>query len=43
MQSAKAEEQKVEMRKGSDLAKGADRVEQLSKSSDGKSAGEKQS
>ncbi len=41
-EAAKAEEQKVEAEKGSDLAKGADRVEERSRSSDGKSAGEKQ-
>jgi hypothetical protein len=41
-QAAKAEEHKVEANKGSDLAKGADRVEERSRSSDGKSAGEKQ-
>ena len=40
--SAAEEERKVEARKGSDLAKGADRVEERSKSSDGKSAGAKQ-
>lgn len=38
----KKEERKVESRKGSELAKGADRVEERSKSSDGKSAGQKQ-
>ena len=36
------EEKKVEARKGSDRAKGADRVEERSRSSDGKSAGSKQ-
>lgn len=36
------EEKKVEAKKGSDLAKGADRVEERSRSSDGKSAGSKQ-
>ncbi len=41
-ESAAQDEKKVEARKGSDLAKGADRVEERSKSSDGKSAGEKQ-
>ncbi|RWX78534.1 hypothetical protein EPK99_07945 [Neorhizobium lilium] len=41
-QSAAKEETKVEAAKGSDLAKGADRVEERSKSSDGKSAGSKQ-
>lgn len=40
--SAAQEEIKIEARKGSDLAKGADRVEERSKSSDGKSAGAKQ-
>ncbi len=40
--SAAAEERKTESAKGSDLAKGADRVEERSKSSDGKSAGTKQ-
>jgi hypothetical protein len=41
-QSAKNEERKVEAEKGSDLAKGAKRFEERSKSSDGKSAGDKQ-
>lgn len=36
------EEKRVEAKKGSDLAKGADRVEERSRSSDGKSAGSKQ-
>lgn len=40
--SARAEERKVEAQKGSDLAKGKDRFEERSRSSDGKSAGEKQ-
>ena len=40
--AARAEERKVEDGKGSDLAKGADRFEERSRSSDGKSAGEKQ-
>ncbi|CAN7667874.1 hypothetical protein LJR098_002026 [Rhizobium sp. LjRoot98] len=40
--STAAEEKKIEARKGSDLDKGADRVEERSRSSDGKSAGEKQ-
>ncbi|MDR6756111.1 hypothetical protein J2Y48_001401 [Mycoplana sp. BE70] len=40
--AATAEERKVETEKGSDLAKGADRFEERSRSSDGKSAGEKQ-
>ncbi|WP_223217411.1 hypothetical protein [Rhizobium cauense] len=38
----KMEERKVETAKGSPLAKGAKRVEERAKSSDGKSAGEKQ-
>ncbi|CDN48429.1 hypothetical protein [Neorhizobium galegae] len=41
-QSTRKEEKKVEAQKGSDLAKGADRFEERSKSSDGKSAGTKQ-
>jgi len=41
-ESAAKDEQKVEARKGSDLKKGEDRFEERSKSSDGKSAGEKQ-
>jgi hypothetical protein len=40
--STAEEEKKVEASKGSDLAKGPDRVEERSKSSDGKSVGEKQ-
>ncbi len=40
--STEKEEKKVETRKGSDLKKGADRFEERSKSSDGKSAGQKQ-
>ena len=36
------DERKTEARKGSDLAKGAKRFEERSKSSDGRSAGEKQ-
>jgi hypothetical protein len=40
--NAVAEERKIEARKGSDLAKCADRVEERSRSSDGKTAGEKQ-
>jgi len=40
--SAKAEERKTEAHKGSDLKKGAERFEERSKSSDGKSAGAKQ-
>jgi hypothetical protein len=41
-QAAERDEKKTEARKGSDLAKGAKRFEERSKSSDGKSAGEKQ-
>ena len=41
-QSSTSEEQRVEQQKGSDLAKGADRVEERSRSSDGQSPGEKQ-
>lgn len=41
-ESAKREELKVEAEKGSDLAKGAKRVEERSRSSDGKGPGEKQ-
>ena len=41
-QSTRKEEKKVEAQKGSDLAKGKDRFEERSKSSDGKSAGTKQ-
>lgn len=40
--AARADERKVETKKGSDLAKGADRFDERSRSSDGKSAGEKQ-
>lgn len=40
--SADSEERKTEALKGSDLAKGADRFEERSKSSDSKSAGDKQ-
>ncbi|GLR49749.1 hypothetical protein KYK30_14390 [Shinella yambaruensis] len=40
--ATRAEERKVEAEKGSDLAKGADRFDERSRSSDGKSAGEKQ-
>jgi hypothetical protein len=36
------EEHKVELQKGSDLKKGAERVEERSRSSDGKGPGEKQ-
>lgn len=41
-ESAAKEEKKVEAQKGSDLAKGADRFDERSKSSDGRSAGSKQ-
>jgi len=41
-EAARADERKVESRKGSDLKKGADRFDERSKSSDGKSAGSKQ-
>ena len=41
-QSTRKEEKKVEVQKGSDLAKGAERFEERSKSSDGKSPGTKQ-
>ena len=37
-----AEERKTEAEKGSDLRKGADRFEERSRSSDGRSAGDKQ-
>ena len=40
--SAREDERKVEAEKGSDLRKGKDRFEERSKSSDGRSAGEKQ-
>jgi hypothetical protein len=40
--AARADERKVEAAKGSELAKGADRFEERSRSSDGKSAGDKQ-
>ncbi|MGI6850858.1 hypothetical protein [Mesorhizobium sp. 1B3] len=40
--SAQADERKTEARKGSDLAKGPERFEERSRSSDGKSAGSKQ-
>lgn len=40
--SIREEERKIEASKGSDLAKGATRFEERSKSSDGKSAGTKQ-
>ena len=41
-QATRAEERKVEARKGSDLKKGAGRFDERSRSSDGKSAGSKQ-
>jgi len=41
-QSTAREEQKIEKRKGSDLAKGEKRFDERSRSSDGKSAGTKQ-
>lgn len=41
-EAAASEERKVETEKGSDLKKGAARVEERSRSSDGKGAGEKQ-
>ncbi|ABR60778.1 hypothetical protein GOC91_22285 [Sinorhizobium medicae] len=40
--SAAKEEKKVEAQKGSDLRKGAERFDERSKSSDGKSAASKQ-
>lgn len=40
--AAREEEHRIETRKGSDLAKGAKRFDERSKSSDGKSAEEKQ-
>ena len=40
--STEKEEKKVEARTGHELKKGEDRFEERSKSSDGKSAGEKQ-
>lgn len=40
--SATREEKKLEARKGSDLPKGAERFEERSKSSDGKTAATKQ-
>ena len=40
--ATRAEERKVEDEKGSELAKGADRFQERSKSSDGRGAGEKQ-
>ncbi|MCA1382759.1 MULTISPECIES: hypothetical protein [Bradyrhizobium] len=41
-EAASKEEEKTESKMGQDLAKGADRFEERSKSSDGRSAGEKQ-
>lgn len=41
-ESSKAEERHVEAEKGSDLAKGADRFDERARSSDGRSAGDKQ-
>ncbi len=41
-QEAKREERKVEAETGHDLEKGAQRFEERAKSSDGKSAGDKQ-
>jgi len=41
-ESAAREERKTEARKGSDLKKGAERFDERSRSSDGKSAGAKQ-
>jgi hypothetical protein len=41
-QATAAEERKIEAAKGSPLSKGAERVEERSRSSDGKSAGRKQ-
>jgi hypothetical protein len=41
-QAAEKDERKTETRKGGDLAKGAKRFEERSKSSDGRSAGDKQ-
>lgn len=40
--SSRSEEERVEDSKGSDLAKGADRVDERSRSSDGRGPGEKQ-
>lgn len=40
--ATRAEERKIEADKGSELAKGVDRFEERSRSSDGKSAGHKQ-
>ncbi|WP_429133440.1 hypothetical protein [Ensifer sp. 4252] len=41
-ESTEKEERRIERQKGSPLAKGAARVEERSKSSDGRSAGDKQ-
>jgi hypothetical protein len=41
-EAAREDEREVEARKGSDLRKGKDRFEERSKSSDGRSSGEKQ-
>lgn len=41
-ESARQEERKTEERKGSDLAKGADRVDERSRSSDGRDVEETQ-
>jgi hypothetical protein len=40
--AARADERRTEENKGSDLKKGKDRFEERARSSDGKSAGEKQ-
>lgn len=40
--SSSSEERRIERQKGSELAKGADRVEERSRSSDGQGPGEKQ-
>ncbi|MBX9457440.1 MAG: hypothetical protein KL863_16355 [Rhizobium sp.] len=41
-EATRQEERDVERAKGSDLKKGKDRIEERSRSSDGRSAGEKQ-
>ncbi|WP_312367151.1 hypothetical protein [Ensifer sp.] len=41
-ESAETEERRIERQKGSPLAKGEERFEERSRSSDGRSAGEKQ-
>ncbi|MCJ8520065.1 hypothetical protein ABID21_003063 [Pseudorhizobium tarimense] len=41
-QSTSSEEQRIETQKGSDLSKGAERVDERSRSSDGHGPGEKQ-